>query len=542
LAVWQNDTIFTTMSRRFTVVLFLLYIFSSCQKENPHPQWDINVVGPIVQATLGINDLIGDSSIQTNSDGAQILAYDSTFSQFDIDSIYKFNDTTFQTVTLVPVFLSRIPPNTPFSSANNNLSLNISGVLLKNAIISLGKIKLEIKNTLKTKVLFTYTIPKAKKNGSPFVVHTTVDSASKTDPKYFIGEYDLSGYSIDMTGATGNTFNTISYTINARSDPNGDTTNVLPLDTLLNFKTTLIGLKPSFVKGYLGQQESSQSNSSDFGVGTLVKNGTIALDSVKLNLDIINYIGADEQIYLNYLQSQNNRTGSTINLIAPGFIQSYININRASIAPWLADSLLPTIYSFQFDNTNSNIHDLIEILPDKFNYDLKLNLNPLGNVSGSNDFVFKDRLISTRLRLTMPLRFGLNQLLLADTAPFTISTATNFDPIGTTTLTLFAENGFPFDLNMQLYMIDSSHSIIDSMLVPDLIKSAPYNANYRATGITETQIKVPVDAERKQKILSAAYIGIRTTFNTPDYPQLIQMYSDYKLKLKIVADGIYSFR
>ncbi len=530
------------MHRPLVILTGLLIGITSCRKENPNPQWDIEVVGPLAYATLGAGQLIGDSSIETQADGAQILNYDTTFSEFNIDSIYQFNDTTIQTVVLFPAFPANLPPNTPFTSSNNNISLGISGVQLKKAIIASGKIKLEIKNTLQTKVNFVYTIPKAKKNGVPFVVTASVDSASRTDPKYFIAEYDFSGYDVDMTGSSGTSFNSITYTVDARSDPAGDTISVASLDTLVNLKTTLIAIQPLFVKGYLGQQETHEQSNRNIGLGGLIRNGTVALDSVKMNVDIVNYIGADEQIYISYFRSVNNRTGTSVDLAAPSFIRNYLNINRASIVPWLADSLVSTIYSIQFDNSNSNITDVIENLPDKFEYDLKLNFNPLANISGSNDFVYKDKLIDTRLRIRMPLRFALNQLLLADTVPFTIATATDFEPVGYTTLTLFADNGFPFDLNLQMFLLDSNRVIVDSLFVPDLIRAAPIDANYRAAGTTETVIQIPVDETRKQNLLNVKHVGIRMKFNTPDYPQLIQMYSDYRVNFKLVADGIYSIR
>jgi hypothetical protein len=526
---------------RLLILFFFIILFSECKKENPNPQWDIEVLGPVLRAELGIGELIGDSSIETLGDGAQILSFDSTFSEFEIDSIYQFNDTTIQTVYKLP-FPSPINPGTSFPIPVNNITLGVSGVQLKEAIIAFGKIKLEIKNTLSTKINFVYVIPKALKNGIPFTVTASVDAAGTSSPNYFTGEYDLSGYYIDLTGTTGNIFNTIYYTVNATTDPSGPVISVTPQDTLLNLKSTLISVQPYFVKGYLGRDETQESTSRNIGIGGLINNGTIELDSVQLNLDVINYIGADAQIYFSYLNSVNNRTGSTVSLSAPSFIQNYLNVNRALIVPGRIDSLMPTTLSIQFDNSNSNIRDLIENLPDKFNYDLKLNLNPQGNISGSNDFVYKDYLINTRLRIKMPLRFALNQLLLSDTVPFTISSATDFDPVGETKLTMYAVNGFPFEMNMQLFLLDSNRVVVDSLFVPDLIAAAPINSSYRATGTTTTIIEIPVDETRKEKLINVKHIGIRIKFNTPDYPQLIQMYSDYKLNLKLVADGIYSIR
>jgi hypothetical protein len=531
------------MLKRHLVFLLIIVLFTNCKKENERPQWDIEVLGPVLFATLGIGQLIGDSSIQTLADGAQILDLDTTFSNFTLDSLYQIADTTISTIVLFPpVPPQTITPGTPFLSNDNKIALGVGDLLLKQAIISSGKIRLEIKNTLKSKVDFTYIIPHAMKDGEPFKVTATVDSGSTTDPKYFSNEYDFSGYDLDLTGVNGNLFNTISYNVNAVSDSFGYDFIVNGNDTVVNLNTTLVDVIPSFVRGYLGQAETNEANERNVGIGSLVTGGLIELDSIQLNLDFINYIGADEQAYISSIKSKNNRTGTIVDLVAPSILNQYININRAVINPSLTDSLVPTHYHIQLDHTNSNIRELVENLPDKMDIDLSMNINPLGNVSGGNDFVFSDKLLNTRFQLKMPLRFAMDQLSLVDTVPFSITGATDYDPVGFTTLKLIAVNGFPFDLNLQLFMLDSTQTIVDSLFVPDYIASAPVNANYRATGTSRTEIFIPVDADRKQRLLSVQHVGIRMKFDTPDFPQLIQMYSDYRLDLKIIADGIYSIR
>lgn len=530
------------MSRRFIFSAIILFTLSTCKKENSKPLWDIEVFGPLVHASLGLGQLVVDSSIQTLSDGSLVINYDTLISNFNIDSLYQVADTTIPTILIFPPFPSPIQPNTPFSNNNNNIKLGVGNVQLRQAIIYSGKIRLEIKNTLRSKINFIYKIPKAKKNGQSFSVTVSVDSASITNPEFFIGEYDFSGYDIDLTGAMGNSNNTVSYSVEARSDPNGVVFMVNANDTMINLKTTLIDIQPVYVRGYLGQVETNEISENNSGINGIIKSGLINLDSVKLFLDIINYVGADEQIYVSNFSSTNNRTGNNVDLIAPTFIRNYLNINRASINPLFTDSLIPTHYSIQLDKSNSNIIDLIENIPDKFNYNINLSLNPLGNISGGNDFVYRDKLINTRLNIYMPIRFATNQLLLADTFPFSISNATNFDLIGTTNLNFIADNGFPFDLNVQLLLIDSLEFITDSLFIPDLIKAAPFDVNYRATGTQRTEIKIPIDAERKKKLLSVKRLGIRLQFNTPDFPQLIQMYSNYRVNFKIIADGKYTLR
>ena len=75
------------MKRLSALLLLLTVIIISCKKENDNPQWDIDVLGPLAHATMGIENLIGDSSLDINSNGAVSLIIDTSFSNFKLDSI-----------------------------------------------------------------------------------------------------------------------------------------------------------------------------------------------------------------------------------------------------------------------------------------------------------------------------------------------------------------------------------------------------------------------------------------------------------------------
>jgi hypothetical protein len=531
------------MDKKILPFFLFLLIFFSCKKENDNPQWDIDVIGPLFFASLTPANVIGDAHLIEDGNHRLTFDFDTTLSNIELDSIYQITDTTISTVVLFPAFPQTIPPDFPFVSNNNNIVLNAANVQLKNAIISSGRIRLEIKNTLSSKILFTYSIPGATKDGIPFTVHATVDSASLSDPKYFSNEYDFNGYTVDLTGVSGNSFNTIAYNVVARSNPSGVPFLINGNDTVINLKSTLLDITPYYVKGYLGQADITETNNRNIGIGGLIKNGIILLDSVKLQLDLINYIGADAQAYISNFISVNDRTGVQVPLTAPSLINSTININRAVESGDVNDPVNPSVRSFLLDNSNSNLKQFIENIPDGVNYDLRLKLNPGGNLSGSNDFIYSDRLVDTRLHFTMPIRFAASQLLLADTVPFSIDNNETFDPVGPATLTLIVDNGFPIGFHVQMFLLGDDNTIVDSLFSPDIIAPAPVEfTNYTATGISQTRIAILVDATRKANLLGVKRVGLRLLFNTPDYPQFIQIYSHYRLKLKLVADGIYSIR
>ena len=526
----------------FTTICLLAFLIFACKKQNENPQWDVNVLGPLAHATLGINNLIGDSFITANNSGALSIRIDTSFSNLKLDSVYQVPDTTILTSQVFPAFPTTITPGTTFISGNNNVTLGVSNVQLKFANISTGFIKLDFKNTLQSKIILTYTIPKAKKNGIPFTITANVDSGSVSNPAFFSQLYDFTGYSIDMTGSTGGLFNTISYDVEAKSDPNGYTFNLFGSDTLINLKTSLLQITPNYVRGYLGQNNLNDTKEINLGIGGLIRSGTVLLDSINMQFDISNYIGADIQAYVDHLISVNNRTATNILLSNSTLIQHPININRA-IDPYFASyNPTPTLYSIVLNKNNSNIKQLIENLPDKLRYDLKLKLNPLGNISGSSDFIYSNQLVKTRIQIDMPLSFAVNQLAISSTVDFSIASSANVDPIGPSTLYVVAKNGFPFDINLQLFLIDENNTVTDSILVPSLILSGAVGANLLVSQSTTTEIPIPIDAIRKSKILNTKRIGIRATFNSPTYPQVTQLYNSYHLDLKLIGDGTYYIR
>ena len=527
----------------FAILLLPGLSLPGCKKENDRPQWDVEVAGPLLFADIGINQLLADSLTQAEANGAIRVVYEETVDNLELDSIYTIPDTSIQTLYIWSLFPYLVQPNTPFYTNDNNVRLGISGVELKKAYIRTGKIGLSIRNTLPTRIYFTYTIPKAIKNGNQFQVVQDVGPGSISSPTIFNGTYDFDGYDVELTGASGLLVNTIAYNVQAVSDPAGSAFTVNPGDTMINLESTLLSIEPSYAKGYLGQTSVNLSDYANVGLGNIIRDGTVELDSAMLRLDVINSIGADASAIIANLEATNNRTGTTIPLTAPGILNTRLNINRASESGNASDPVRPTTLSLSLDRSNSNLVDLLENIPDRLDYNLDLSLNPLGNVSGSNDFVYSDRLVASRLRLELPLRFAANQILLADTLDLTADNLTNLDPVGPTMVTMVAENGFPLNIELQFFLIDENGTVTDSLLQQgNLIPSAYVDGAMNVVASRSTRLEIPVEAERKSRLQSARKIGIRGRFTTPAYPVLVQFYEHYRLRIKLVAEGTYSIR
>jgi hypothetical protein len=90
-------------------------------------------------------------------------------------------------------------------------------------------------------------------------------------------------------------------------------------------------------------------------------------------------------------------------------------------------------------------------------------------------------------------------------------------------------------------VLDGNNNAIDAILVPGIIAPAPMSS-FRATGKQRSKLVIPVDEARKNRILDAPRILIKASLNTSAYPQILQIYSDYSLDLKLIADAKYHIR
>ena len=497
------------------------------------------MLGPLLQATLNADQILSDSLYQADNSGKLKIIFDKELNNFNADSLYTIPDTTINTLYVWPFIPFNVGPGTPFFSNNKNLVLSINGAQLTAATLKKGTIRLIAKNTLPTRVYFTYTITEARKNNIPLSITRSVASGSISYPAYFTEDIDFSGYQLNLTGATHNLVNTLAYNVLAKSDSAGPSINVVQGDTMLNISAQLIGVSPSYVRGYLGQKTISVKDSLKIGFGKLFSGGQLLLDSAKLNLDIENFVGADLQTYISGITSINNRTGVSIPLSAPSALFRNLDISRATETGSSSNPVNPVVKPIVLDNSNSNLTSFLQNLPDHLETDLRFNVNPLGNISGSNDFIYSDRIIKTHARLEIPVRAALLSLSIRDTQQITVSDFTSLDPIGPSTVTLVADNGFPIEVKLQLYLLDGNKSVTDSLLIPNVIPAGSLGPDLRVNASTTTRINITIDNYRKQNLIKAKFIAIRSSFTTTGAPQLLDFYEEYRLKLQLLFDGTY---
>lgn len=522
----------------FLSACFALLVFiSACRKEPQSPSWDVDVLAPLVRSTLTINNIIPDSLLEQNPDNSLELVYKYSLSAFTIDSLFGIPDTTIHSVYPAPFTYSVSPGGIIIPIFSNPIYYPLGDAQLTRVTLRGGKMLLNIQSQIKGLVDFTYSLPKVTDPyGNIFDTTVTISAATLTEQGTYSGVFDLSGYNIDLTGQAGISVNTMVTSYSAVLNPGNPGPVTITAAEMIDISNTFVDIVPQYAKGYFGNTFTAVGpDSSDFTMFDHFVDGTLDLEDIDIGLTIRNSIGADARIILNDLSSVNTHKSTSVSL-SHSIIGSPININRGSDNGGL---VTPTTYSVSFTPSNSNIKQFFENLPNRLSYQLGLEINPLLNVSGGNDFVYYDKLMSTDLNMTIPLSLIANDLTLADTLDLDLSSG--LDNVNSGTLFLRAENGFPFTAEAQLYLLDAGLQVVDSLIsAPNAILAPPLDANNVCAGKKLSILSFPMTAEKLDLLRSTDKMYIKLKFNTEGKPSYVKIYSFYEMDVKLVGDFNYT--
>jgi hypothetical protein len=256
------------------------------------------------------------------------------------------------------------------------------------------------------------------------------------------------------------------------------------------------------------------------------------LKEANAKIDIYNYVGADVSLIINDVSTIKNNPFEKVSL-NHSIVGSSINMRRA------VESNSPSYPVYPkhkiYDVSGSNLDKMIEILPDSLLFSINAILNPLGNISSGNDFLYFDRTIKANLKLEIPLNLSATDLVFEDFSEINIP-----ENVKGGSLNVYFDNFFPFSFNTQLFVLDSKDNITDSLIIGDnLIPNGIPNS-----GIVQSPSSCIFKINLNDKLISELIINnkllIRLKVNSASN-MLYKIYDHYSLKVQIVGDFEYEY-
>jgi hypothetical protein len=207
-----------------------------------------------------------------------------------------------------------------------------------------------------------------------------------------------------------------------------------------------------------------------------------------------------------------------------------INISRAQDNGGLVSE---SQYAISLNSSNSNLDQFLENLPNKIRVQGDLRVNPLGNISASNDFIYTNNALHADLKMDIPLRIGIQNLVLSDT--IALSDSERELPVEGK-LVLWIKNGFALDAKVSLYALRmEGRDLIasDLHLLPAIV-----GADASSFIPVETSLDIPIS----DALLQANDLLIEVALQTPNGAGPVGLYASQAIDFKLLVNGNYSIQ
>ncbi|MCB0763131.1 MAG: hypothetical protein R2815_10385 [Flavobacteriales bacterium] len=508
-----------------------------CSKEDGPAQWDVDLLAPLVNTTFTIGDLIDDTLLDVSSDGSVTLLYQSQLFAVDMDTVLKAPDTTF----FYGAGLANgqgsvnLPAGFPFTSQNDLTRFDLEDLYLRSLILREGTLRMRLRNEIMSAIIGTFRLPGSTFPDGTNSITSEVGPGSLSNPTYSTQSRDLAGSVFDLRGPAYNDVNTLATSIDLLLDPNGSGATVNEGDSVVA-EITYSGLIPQYAKGYFGDRTIHIGpEESDLDLFANVVNGTLDVDDVSLKLRVENGVGVDVQVRLDHLRAMNSHNGASVDLSHTIF-QGPVNLNRAVD---LGNGYAPSVYTTTMDNTDSNVDVFLETLPDQVTYELDLHLNPLGDISNGNDFLYYDSKLRATLELEVPLRVIANELTLEKILDVDLPGTEDAHGLQSGDLRIFATNGFPFSARFQMDIVDAEGQVVRAVPLQGLIASGVLGANGVVQHSVDSRADAQLDADGIDLLYAGNRLRLRAIFNTADQAQHVRILDSYRMDVKIAAGAHY---
>ena len=468
--------------------LFLLV--SSCQKisdlENLNVERaDAEYALPLVNTNITLNDIFGSkniSALRYDANGNLILHYESQVGQKNASDFFTF-------FSNLPFIMTDSLVTLPYKKSED---LDVKKIRLKKGSIRFGCNAAGVNEAVKV----TFTLPQLTKNSKPFVRTYIAQFLPGTGAFLLVAPEDVSGYELNILN------DSIYLKYEARIVSSGKPIKLSYAGG--QFENIEFGYVEAIMKN---REVDVPSENIEISLFNNFVGGNITFADPTITLEIDNSFGFPIGSLTRYLRVRNVK-GDTLSLKS-----SYVNNTILFDYPTINEPGKSRITTFVFNNSNSNIKDILNNSPTQLSYDIDAKLNPQNN--STIGFMTDSSRYKIRVQLDLPL-YGTASNFVGD-QDFKIDLS-KFSSVRTAEFKIVADNKIPVGINTQFYFKNQNGVVLDSMFKSPqpLTAGANVNANADATGEITTILLAAADADKMNRIRTATSIGAKFYFSTTD--------------------------
>ncbi len=415
------------------------------------------------------------------------------------------------------------------------------GIELTKIGLKSGKIKVDAYSSINDTIQFLYQFASAYDlNGQvPGIQNKIPPAPSSGGYSYKQFEQTLENVTIDLTqGPKG--FNSYIERIKIDLLSSGNVVQFDQSDSVYLF-FGLVDMIPDYIEGYIGKDTVVFSGSKAMQIfGDKFNVDRLYFTDPKLNVVLSNSIGADAKIEMKNIRFNNTKNGQSM----------LLNTDLVNNAQYLNGPRLPNVgqvvnNNFSLNKNNSNLPDIIGLLPDEIKYNVKVVANYSGSPGVRNNFATDTSNISAFMDFEVPLNGLFENFVMTDTVNVNFSASVkpqDIDKVEKATLKLKLQNQFPVQVTVDAVFYDEVGNIVKTMANAFVLQAGVPGSNGIVTTPTESIYSQIFETQEIQDILNKGRkLGLRYRLDTKPLNENVKIYSTYKIKAKLIGNFTYKF-
>jgi hypothetical protein len=317
----------------------------------------------------------------------------------------------------------------------------------------------------------------------------------------------LEGYSFVFSG----TSNQLQVNYSSQIVPTENFVSYNQLDEI----TLSIGMEDldfELIQGYFGQLDQSIEEDIldlDFSALTDIATG-IVLENPSLVFTTDNSIGIPFEIDLNLIGEAN---GVSVTLGGPSLVVPAEQISNTD-----------------FNNSNSQLQELIALNPTIISYSGSVISNPLGNEVVLNT-LRPNTGINIGFEMDLPLHLRIQDAVTKDTLALSLDSEniTQFEMVESVRMQLYTENEFPLDVALTMLFQDSITGVVFDSLKIELLEAASVDENGRSIEPRVYNSNISLNSGQFDALFNANQTILDIRMKSYDVENTaIKLYTDYE--------------
>ena len=457
-------------------------------------EWEVDLALPLFDDVIQWTDVFSDTSVFSTDGTTAKLSYYGALSSWDIESLTQLPD-TLVTEDLSPDFVGgpfQVPPGAVLLDTEEDIVFQGIDQAFRYIRLESGTISYSVESSTNGYVELHYGFPSVTIGGQAVNLDVLLPPSVSGVIQTETGTIDLSGAEIDMTGISGAGINRIASHLTIGTPAYiPDTAEVFGNDSIrvsMHFQDLLVRQ----VTGYFGEEVVDLDVEQTVFDPEIFLGGFMDVAPTRARLEFQNTIGADLRLTLDALSID----GITLNHPEFGIPQL---ISRAD---WQGDVVVPAVWELNLLETSPSFFELLGYLPEVLTAMGSATLNPLGDVSGGNDFFDAQVPPELVLDLEWPLNTHIENLRLHQVLEMDPISLPDFNG----DLVLEVTNGFPVHWGLDWIWTFDQPSI-EPLLFTGELEAFPGEVDQEASSV----FRIPISSDM---LLSGGQLAVTGSMQT----------------------------